>query len=178
MRKFSICLAFLALFILFFVKTTKAKTGDRQLARKQKIQALYDTLVANHVIYPVTITAIAILETGFLECKKCPLRYNNFMGFRFKRYLKFKSMGHTVNYINKWHSQRYYVWKARNPKKNYHQFLKHIHYAANMKLFMKHLKRYEHWVKRNIDINRNPYLYACEGDTLGLDSLKILGVGQ
>lgn len=122
-----------------------------QEERIAKIQALYDTLVVFQIEQPRTIAAIAIVETGWLECSKCAFKYNNLFGFRGNgKYMRFDSQEACIAYLKVWQQKKYVPWKERHPKGTYHQFLTAIKYAENMPYYLRNITNVERWISKNI----------------------------
>lgn len=122
-----------------------------QETRQQKAQALYDSLVAYDIKHPKTVLAIALFETGWLECKKCAYNHNNLFGFRGNSaYMKFASISDCLTYLKKWQTNFYEPWHAKHPVAGYHDFLVHLKYAQDMPTYLKKIKWMEKWVSRNI----------------------------
>ncbi len=124
-----------------------------QTSRTEKVQALYDTLVAYDIDYPKTVTAIAIMETGWLECKQCAFRNTNLFGFRGSgRYMRFESQSACIAYLKEWQQKNYLPWRQKHPKSSYHHFLVYMKYAENMPVYLRHITNLENWLKRNIKL--------------------------
>ena len=133
------------------------------------MQAFYDTLCFYGVYYPKTSLAIAMLETGFVNDLKPPKNYNYF-GFKAKKYLTFKSKTECIIYLKKWQDKFYIPWREKNPGKNYYKFLKQIHYAGKMRLFLKLIKKNEKWIETNLDLKKTINCPTIESLS---DTLKI-----
>lgn len=137
-----------ALWMLWFALPLWAQSQE---ARTAKIQALYDTLVVFQIEYPRTVTAIAIVETGWLECSKCAFKYNNLFGFRGNgKYMRFDSQEACIAYLKVWQQKNFVPWKEKHPKGTYHQFLTAIKYAENMPYYLRNITNLERWVSKNI----------------------------
>lgn len=137
-----------------------------QSSRTELLQLFYDSLKYYQVYHPTTSMAIAMLETG---CAGPGSRVKNFnyFGFRKRKYLTFKSQAESMLYLKRWQEKYYIPWLKKNPGKSYHKFLKHIHYAGNMRLFKKMIKKREKWIAENIDTT---HLMAIYADTTSLQN--------
>lgn len=124
-----------------------------QKGRQAKLQALYDSLIAYDVDCPKTVLAVAILETGWMECKNCTYRYNNLFGFRGnKGYIHFSTLSQCLAYLKKWQVSFYEPWAEKNPNHTYYQFLAHIKYAKNMAGYISMIKHLEKWIDEHIEL--------------------------
>ncbi|HEX6191816.1 MAG TPA: glucosaminidase domain-containing protein [Chitinophagaceae bacterium] len=132
--------------LLFAVYGTSA-----QKSNKVKLQATYDAIVDAGIEEPEFVMAQSIQETGWLNCKKCCLQYNNIFGFYKKgnKCMRFESEKECIKYYKDWQKKRYPKWKKKHPKGTYYDFLKHIGYAANP-TYNKELKVFVTWVNKNL----------------------------
>ena len=132
--------------LLFAVYGTSAQKNN-----KVKLQATYDAIVDAGIEEPEFVMAQSIQETGWLNCKKCCLRYNNIFGFYKKgnKCMQFESEKECIKYYKDWQKKRYPKWKKKHPKGTYYDFLSHIGYAANP-TYNKELKVFVTWVKKNL----------------------------
>ena len=143
-----ITLALLLLFLFF--------AGYSQKNDKAKLQAVYDMIQDAGIEEPEFVMAQSIQETGWLNCKKCCLRYNNLFGFYKKgnKCMKFESEKESVKYYKDWQKHRYKRFQKKFPKGTYYDFLKHVGYAANP-TYNKELKVFVTWVKKNLELNKD-----------------------
>jgi flagellum-specific peptidoglycan hydrolase FlgJ len=138
-----ILLGFLLLFALC--------QGYSQKSNKTKLQAVYNMILDAGIKEPEFVMAQAIQETGWLNCKKCCLRYYNLFGFYRKgKCMKFESEKECVKYYKDWQDKRYSKWKKKHPKGTYYDFLHHIGYATNP-TYNKELKGFVNWVNKNLN---------------------------
>ncbi|MBK7290241.1 MAG: glucosaminidase domain-containing protein [Chitinophagaceae bacterium] len=136
-----IFLAFLLVFLF--------QQGYSQQSNKPKMQAMYDAIKAAGIRHPEFVMAQCIQETGWLNCKKCCLRYNNLFGFYIKgnKCKKFTSEEECIEYYKSWQDKRYDKWRKKNPKADYYHFLKSAGYATGDK-YTAELKPKVAWVKK------------------------------
>jgi hypothetical protein len=123
-----------------------------QKHNKPKLQAMYDAIKEAGIKEPEFVMAQCIQETGWMDCKNCCLRYNNYFGFYIKgnKCLKFNSRAECIAYYKRWQDKRYPKWKEKNPKGSYYQFLKHVKYATGDK-YNEEIKPKVKWVKKNLE---------------------------
>ncbi len=135
--------------ILFLFSVQQAHS---QKSNKPKLQAMYNAIKKAGIKEPEFVMAQCIQETGWLDCKKCCLRFNNLFGFYGKgnKCMKFESEAACIAYYKKWQDKRYPKWKANNPKGSYYQFLKHVKYATGDK-YNEEIKPKVKWVKKHLD---------------------------
>jgi len=140
-----IFLAFLLVFLF--------QQGYSQQSNKPKMQAMYDAIKAAGIRHPEFVMAQCIQETGWLNCKKCCLRYNNLFGFYIKgnKCKKFTSEEECIEYYKSWQDKRYDKWRKKNPKADYYHFLKSAGYATGDK-YTAELKPKVAWVKKNLKL--------------------------
>ena len=138
---------------LFFTGTSVSIAQDK---RMEKVQSVYDTLVAYEIIEPVTSLSIAILESGWFECKKCVYHnYKNLFGFRnHKHYMHFTSESECISYLKDWQEKFYSPWKVKHPSRTYHQFLVRMKYAEDMTSYLRKLKIIEGWMKKRLKLRK------------------------
>jgi hypothetical protein len=136
------------LLILLGVQTTVCAQAERI----QKISSLYDCLKSSEIQHPKTVLAVAIIETGWMECHKCSYQFNNLFGFqtREKHYVKFANVDECIVYLKKWQDFFYVPWKKRHPKGTYYDFLAYMKYARNMPYYIRYVKTMERWISENI----------------------------
>ena len=125
--------------------------GITQKSNKAKMQEIFDVIKDAGIEEPVFVMAQSIQETGWLNCKKCCLRYHNLFGFYKKgnKCMKFESDKECIKYYKDWQKKRYPKWKKKHPKGTYYDFLKNVGYAANPN-YNKELKVFVNWVKKNL----------------------------
>ena len=118
--------------------------GNCQAGRTAKVDNLYSCLKEYDIECPKTVLAIAIYETGWMECKNCSYQFNNLFGFRANHnYIKFESIYDCVQYLRIWQTAFYDPWKIKHPNGTYYQYLAHIKYAPDMVNYVKTLKHIE-----------------------------------
>ena len=139
---------FFAILFLFFIQQ-----GFSQKHNKPKMQAMYNRIKEAGIQQPDFVMAQCIQETGWLDCKKCCLRYNNLFGFVVKgnKCLQFDSEAACIAYYKRWQDKRYPKWKAKNTKGSYYQFLKYAKYATGDK-YNEELKPKLKWVRKNLKL--------------------------
>jgi len=127
--------------------------GYSQQSNKPKLQAMYDAIKEAGIRHPEFVMAQCIQETGWLNCKKCCLRYNNLFGFYIKgnKCKKFESEEDCIEYYKEWQDKRYSKWRKKNPKADYYHFLKSVGYATGDK-YTTELKPKVAWVKKNLKL--------------------------
>jgi hypothetical protein len=137
------------LLAILFVCTASFTSAQ---GRVQKVQTLYDSLIAHDIQFPKTVVAMAIFETGWMECKKCTYKDHNLWGFRAnKGYMKFSNESYCISYLKKWQQKHYQPWKKRHPIGTYYQFLTYKKFARDMPAYIKKVKKLEGWVEENIN---------------------------
>ena len=126
--------------------------GVSQKSNKPRLQAVYNSIKEAGIEHPEFVMAQSIQETGWLNCKKCCLRYNNLFGFYKKgnKCMKFDSEEECIEYYKKWQDKRYPKWRKKYPKGTYYDFLKYVKYAANP-AYNSELKAKVAWVKKNLE---------------------------
>lgn len=112
---------------------------------------MYDAIKEAGIKHPEFVMAQCIQETGWLNCKKCCLRYHNLFGFYVKgnKCKKFESDEDCIDYYKKWQDKRYANWRKKYPKADYYHFLKYVKYATGDK-YTNELKPKVAWVKKNL----------------------------
>ena len=137
----------LVLLLLFITLNAFSQKG-----RTAKINNLYSCLLEYKIECPKTVLAIAVYETGWMECKNCSYQYNNLFGFRSNRnYVRFKNIYECIEYLKVWQETYYDPWKARHPRGSYYDFLVHIRYArSSMSNYLKTIKSVERLVSKNV----------------------------
>lgn len=140
-----IFLAFLLVFLF--------QQGYSQQSNKPKLQEMYDAIKEAGIRHPEFVMAQCIQETGWLNCKRCCLRYNNLFGFYIKgnKCKKFESEEECIKYYKEWQDKRYPKWRKKNPKADYYHFLKSAGYATGEK-YTTELKPKVAWVKKNLKL--------------------------
>jgi|GEM_PF-397435 hypothetical protein len=168
-KKSALC--FLLVLLLVFAN----RFAFSQTSREAKVNDLYHCLLEYHVECPKTVLAIAIYETGWLECKNCTYQYNNFFGFRANHdYLRFKSIYDCLEYFKIWQETYYMPWKLKHPKGTYYEYLAHVKYAhANMGNYLKTIKSIERLISKDVK-DMNATLISDPGafQEMEMDSLR------
>jgi len=138
---------------LVFLMALIFQQGYSQQSNKPKLQAMYDAIKEAGIRHPEFVMAQCIQETGWLNCKKCCLRYNNLFGFYIKgnKCKKFESEEDCIEYYKEWQDKRYSKWRKKNPKADYYHFLKSVGYATGDK-YTTELKPKVAWVKKNLKL--------------------------
>lgn len=138
---------------LVFLLTLLFQQGYSQQSNKPKLQAMYDAIKEAGIRHPEFVMAQCIQETGWLNCKRCCLRYNNLFGFYIKgnKCKKFESEQDCIEYYKEWQDKRYSKWRKKNPKADYYHFLKSVGYATGDK-YTTELKPKVAWVKKNLKL--------------------------
>ncbi|MDB5283818.1 MAG: Mannosyl-glycoprotein endo-beta-N-acetylglucosaminidase [Bacteroidota bacterium] len=120
--------------------------------RLEKVSNLYDSLLAHDIEKPKTVLAIAIFETGWMECHHCTYRENNLFGFRNNGgYVKFKTISDCLDFLRHWQDKYYVPWKKKHHKGTYYDFLRHMRYAVNMTNYIHTIMPLERWIEENVD---------------------------
>lgn len=138
---------------LLFLLAFLFQQVDAQQSNKAKMQAMYNSIKEAGIRHPEFVMAQCIQETGWLNCKKCCLRYNNLFGFYIKgnKCKKFDSKEECIAYYKSWQDKRYPKWRKKYPKADYYHFLKYVHYATGDK-YNGELKPKVTWVKKNLKL--------------------------
>lgn len=138
---------------LAFLLALLFQQGYSQQFNKPKMQAMYDAIKEAGIKHPEFVMAQCIQETGWLNCKKCCLRYNNLFGFYIKgnKCKKFESEEDCIKYYKEWQDKRYSKWRKKYPKADYYHFLKYVNYATGDK-YTAELKPKVAWVKKNLKL--------------------------
>ena len=124
-----------------------------QKINRARIQEMYNKIKAAGIRHPEFVIAQSLQETGFLNCKKCCLRFNNLFGFYVNgnNCKKFQSEDDCIAYYKTWQDKRYDRWRAKYPKADYYHFLKYVQYATGDK-YNGELKPKVTWVKKNLKL--------------------------
>lgn len=140
-------------FLVAFILLTFTHCSFSQQSNIPKMQAMYDAIKAAGILHPDFVMAQCIQETGWLNCKKCCLRYHNLFGFYIKgnKCKKFTSDEECIAYYKTWQEKRYYKWRKKHPKADYYHFLKHVKYATGDK-YTNELKPKVAWVRKNLKL--------------------------
>ncbi len=138
-------------FLIFILLVGCFHQGFSQKSNKAKLQATYDEIKDANIEEPDFVMAQSIMETGWLNCKKCCYQYNNLFGFYKKgnKCMKFESPKESIKYYKEWQKKRYPKFKKKYPKGTYYDFLRHIGYAANPH-YNKELGFFVAWVRKNL----------------------------
>ena len=120
--------------------------------RTMKINDLYSCLKEYDIECPKTVLAIAINETGWLECKHCALQFNNLFGFRTNNhYIRFSSTYDCLAYLRVWQTTYYDPWKTKHPKGTYYEYLVHMKYAhADIGHYLLAIKSIERLISKQV----------------------------
>jgi hypothetical protein len=123
-----------------------------QDARTIKINDLYSCLKEYDIECPKTVLAIAIYETGWMECQHCTYQFNNLFGFRANHdYLRFKDIYECLAYLRVWQSTYYDPWKKKHPAGTYYDYLAHVKYAhANISHYLLIIKSIERLIAKDV----------------------------
>ena len=115
---------------------------------------LYDSLRSHKIENPRTVLAIAMYETGWMQCKSCAYEeHNNLFGFRTnKDFLQFSDIYESIKYLKRWQNRYYRPWKDRHPKGTYYEYLKYIGYCDNMDSYIRNIKSIENWLSMNVEM--------------------------
>lgn len=140
------------IFLAFFL-VLLFQQGYSQQSNKAKMQEMYNAIKAAGIRHPEFVMAQCIQETGWLNCKKCCLRYNNLFGFYINgnKCKKFVSEEECIGYYKRWQDKRYDKWRKKYPKADYYHFLKYVRYATGDK-YNRELKPKVTWVKKNLKL--------------------------
>lgn len=139
--------------LLAFMLVLLFQHGYTQQSNKPKMQAMYNAIKEAGIRHPEFVMAQCIQETGWLNCKRCCLRYNNLFGFYINgnKCKKFASEEECIAYYKKWQDNRYDKWRKKHPKADYYHFLKYVKYATGDK-YTNELKPKVAWVKKNLQL--------------------------
>jgi hypothetical protein len=137
----------LAFFLLFCFY------GFSQQSNKPKLQAMYDAIKDAGIEHPEFVMAQCIQETGWLNCKRCCLRYHNLFGFYINgnKCKKFESDKECIKYYKDWQKKRYERWRKKYPQADYYHFLKYVKYATGDK-YNNELRPKVAWVKKHLKL--------------------------
>ena len=137
-----------------------------QPGRDEKVVSLYQSIKQYNIECPKTVLAIAVFESGWLECKNCAYQYNNLFGFRANgNYLKFTSIDECLAYFKTWQNTYYIPWKKRHPNGTYYEYLAHVKYAhINIGNYVRTIKAVERLIDKDVIIvDGSPQRYAPAG---------------
>lgn len=139
--------------LFFFIFFLSSQAAQSQQSNRPKLQAMYDAIKEAGIEQPDIVMGQCIQETGWMGCKKCCLRYNNYFGFMKagNKCKRFDSKEECIEYYKKWQDKRYPKWRAKHPKGTYYDFLKAIKYAANPK-YNAELKIKVAWVRKHLKL--------------------------
>ena len=138
-------------------------------SREERVGALYDSLIVHEIESPKIVLAIAIFETGWMECHHCTYRENNLFGFRNNGgYVKFATISDCLDFLKHWQEKYYSPWKEKHPKGSYYDFMRHMRYALNMTNYFRFIKPLEKWIDENIEQAG----YMPETQPTGLPNMK------
>jgi len=140
-------------FLFSFLLLISFQLGLSQQSNKPKQQEMYDAIKVAGIEQPDIVMAQCIQETGWMKCRKCCLRFNNYFGFIVSgnKCKKFSSRDECIAYYKKWQDKRLSKWKAKHPKGTYYDFLKAMKYASNPK-YNAELKIKVAWVRKHLKL--------------------------
>jgi hypothetical protein len=122
-----------------------------QQDRIQRVYSLYNCIRDCRIQNPKTILAIAVLETGWMECHHCSYQFNNLFGFRGDgEYMRFSSIYECIEYFKRWEAKYYLPWKARHPQGNYYDFIRHMKFAPHADRYIQNVRSIERWLSDNL----------------------------
>ncbi|MBM3431715.1 MAG: hypothetical protein FJX92_01765 [Bacteroidetes bacterium] len=126
---------------------------DAQRSNIKRLQGVYDSIKAAGIRHPDVVMAQCIQETGWLECNRCCLGYNNLFGFynKSKKCMRFSTEGDCIAYYKKWQDKRYDKWHNTYPGQDYFHFLKSVKYATGDK-YTAEVKPALDWVRKNLSL--------------------------
>ena len=134
--------------ILFFGLSARS-----QYDRTTRVRNLYHCLKEYEIECPKTVLAVAIFETGWMECNHCAYQYNNLFGFRTNtNYVRFGSIYECLDYLKTWQT-------------TYYEFLIHMKYArGTMVSYIRILKAIERLVDEDVrQIDESPFINPSIG---------------
>jgi hypothetical protein len=149
-------------FLLLVLLQSVQIAAHSQDARTIKVNNLYSCLKEYDIECPKTVLAVAIYETGWMECKHCTYQFNNLFGFRANHdYLRFKDIYECLEYLKVWQATYYDPWKAKHPKGTYYEYLAHVKYAhANMSHYLLIIRSIEHLIAKDVkQMDDAPFTY-------------------
>jgi hypothetical protein len=153
------------LLLIIFIYNLCAFAQDDKMpdGKMQKVCSLYDCMKELDIKNPKTVLAMAVLETGWLDCKHCSLQYNNLFGFRSQEeYMHFATMYDCLCYFKRWQVKYYDPWKVNHPKGTYYDFLKYIKFAAHNDYYIARIKVVEHWLSCKLPLDYPAYADVTE----------------
>ena len=111
--------------VLIFALLIFAKASKAQITSIPTIEEIKIELAKQKVKHADIVLRQAILETGWLSCTKCSLKYNNLFGFWYKKqYLKFDNWKESIAYYRRWQDRHF-------KGGDYYQFLVDRGYATD-----------------------------------------------
>ena len=139
-------------FLLVALLLSAQLPAHSQDPRTIKINDLYSCLKEYDIECPKTVLAIAIYETGWLECKHCSLQFNNLFGFRTNNnYIRFNSIYDCLDYLRVWQTTYYDPWKKKHPNGTYYDYLAHVKYAhVNIAHYLLTIKSVERLISKDV----------------------------
>ena len=117
----------------------------------QTLDSVWQEINFLEIRFPEIVMRQAVWETGWFDCPKCCLRYNNLFGFRSSKnatpdnprgYFKYDSWCESVVAYKKWQDRKY------NDDPDYYRFLRYVGYAED-DLYEQNL--------RSLDLNFDEY---------------------
>jgi hypothetical protein len=148
-------------FLLILLFMLAGLNAQGQNDRTTRVRDLYRCLNDYGIECPKTVLAVAIFETGWMECKHCAYQYNNLFGFRTNiNYIRFGSIYECLDYLKVWQATYYDPWKTRHPNGSYYQYLVHIKYArGTMVSYISTIKAIEKLVDEDVkEIDASPFI--------------------
>jgi hypothetical protein len=123
-----------------------------QTSRDAKVASLYQSIKQYNIECPKTVLAIAVFESGWLECTHCAYQYNNLFGFRANGdYLRFNNIDECLAYFKTWQNTYYVPWKKRHPTGTYYEYLPHVKYAhINIGNYVRTIKAVERLIDKDV----------------------------
>ena len=149
------------IFLLILPLTLIQLCAFSQHERSTNVRNLYHCLKEYEIECPKTVLAVAIFETGWMECKHCAYQYNNLFGFRTNsNYVRFGSIYECLDYLKVWQTTYYDPWKEKHPKGTYYDYLIHMKYArGTMVSYIKILKAIERLVDEDVkEMDESPFI--------------------
>ena len=140
-------------YILLLLLLTGVLSTEAQRSNRTRLQGVYDSIKAAGIRHPDVVMAQCIQETGWLDCDRCCLSYNNLFGFynKSKKCIRFGSERECIAYYKKWQDKRYDKWRNNHPSQDYFHFLKTVGYATGDK-YTAEVKPALTWVRKNLTL--------------------------
>ncbi len=107
---------------------------------EMNLDNVYQEILFNKIKHPNIVLRQVIIETRWLKCKNCSMKFNNLFGFTTRNgYMKFKNWTESIAYYKKWQNR-----VGVDEIEDYYAVLKRAHFSTGEK-YNSHLK--------SIDIN-------------------------